>query len=80
MFIKNEGTPEKVVVHDFTSNDFNDTEGWAVIGAYSQPLITTCGSVRILGGYNVLGKGSAIHKIIGLAPHYALKVEFKLFK
>lgn len=43
-------------------------------------MVTSCGSVRLLGGYKVLGKGATVYKQFKLPAHYAVRVQFKLMK
>lgn len=39
----------------FYSNSFNDSEGWAVVNNYQDQLVSSCGNIRVLGGYKVFG-------------------------
>jgi hypothetical protein len=46
----------------FQGNGFTDTDGWNVVKPYATNIFGVCGSTRLLGGFGVLGAGSALVK------------------
>lgn len=64
----------------FQGNTFVDTDGWNVVQPYSQPVFGSCGNTRLLGGYNILGAGSALVKQISVPPHQDISMRFEFFK
>ena len=39
-----------------------------------------CGEYKMLGGFNMFGKGTILTKFITLPPHYLVRVNFNMFK
>jgi hypothetical protein len=80
LYAKNDGSSETLFESDLTSNTFTTSEGWTITHPYSSDIVSTCGSVRLLGGYNILGANSAMQKVFVLPPHYQVRIQFKLMK
>lgn len=54
----------------FFGNTFKELDGWIMNKNNSNTIITACDNVRVVGGYNVLGKGSSLFKHIAVPPHF----------
>jgi hypothetical protein len=64
----------------FYSNTFTATDGWVVNGATQSSVVSSCGDVRILGGYNIMGKGASVLKQLALPTHYQVDITFNFLK
>jgi hypothetical protein len=56
------------------------TEGWTVTGAASENTVYSCGTLPMLGGYDVLGNAASITKSWTLGEHTNVKLVFELWK
>ncbi|CAD8063432.1 unnamed protein product [Paramecium sonneborni] len=65
-------------LENFVGDDFIDSQGWFVSGENKQ--ISYCGLTKLFGGYKAFGIDAKITKLIQLPPHYAVKIEFELWK
>ncbi|KAM3137913.1 hypothetical protein pb186bvf_009994 [Paramecium bursaria] len=65
-----------LVSQSFVGNDFNNIDGWNVLGA--KPGFNVCSGNKIFGGYGFFAKGAIANKLFQLPPHSIvyLKVQF----
>jgi hypothetical protein len=53
---------------------FQQLDGWVLSGAYSSTVFTTCGSIRLFGGFGVFGKGSSATRLLTHLPRHTKAV------
>ena len=55
-------------------------EGWFIYTPVGKDKFTMCGNNKIFGGFGIFGTTTSVVKMIALAPHYFVRVIFKMYK
>ncbi|CAD8162475.1 unnamed protein product [Paramecium octaurelia] len=64
----------------FNSTVITDNEGWLMQGNNGAEFTSTCGTTSLFGGYNILGAGASVSKIISLPAHFKIRVSLEFWK
>ncbi|CAK59325.1 unnamed protein product (macronuclear) [Paramecium tetraurelia] len=64
----------------FDSTDIADNDGWLMHGNNGNVFNSTCGTKSLFGGFNILGAGASVSKIISLPAHFKVRVSLEFWK
>jgi hypothetical protein len=69
-----------LLAKDFSTKTFTDANGWSAENVLAKSLVTSCGEIKLFGGYEVFGEGAIARKVFNMPKHTKVRIQVQLWK